>query len=98
MELLVAAVRNDDWIKGIKLKGVDQEGKEVRVKVCSFCDDLLAMIGERVEWKMVVEKVETYCRATQAKLNVGKSIGMELGRWREEGREAVEWRREAKVQ
>jgi hypothetical protein len=77
LEPILIKIRNDKQIKGILLPG--NAGDQ---KVIAFADDSNFTIKDDVSAERVLDWYRYFGRGSGAKLNMGKSKGMFLGKWK----------------
>jgi len=77
MEPLAHRIRTNPMIKGIPLPGTAETAK-----ICQYADDTNLFISDTKSVKYILELVELYGKMTGAVLNLDKTFGIWLGRWR----------------
>ena len=87
-EPMAQAVRSDDKIEGIELPAVDGYVSEARIAI--FADDTQLFHRSEKSIKRGFGILKTYCRASGAKLNMSKTKGLYIGRWKEKNPEFKE--------
>lgn len=74
-ELLGLAIKGDREIKGIQIKNHFQ-----REAVYQYADDTTWLVEDTQGIDRAIEILERYCKGSGAKVNVGKSVCMRIGR------------------
>ena len=76
-EGLACLIRNNNNLRGIATpKG------ETCVKLVQHADDTNIFIGDENEFDILENTLDTYCKGSGSKLNVHKSKGLWLGKWK----------------
>ena len=79
-EPLASSIRQNSEIKGIKLPEIFNEKKEVKLNM--FADDTQLFNKTEESIEKTFEILEIYEKASGSKINLNKTVGVYLGRWK----------------
>jgi exonuclease III len=80
-EPMAASIRCNDRIQGIKLPS-KQADTQIEVKINMFADDTQLFNGTEESISETFKTLDTYEKASGAKINTNKTKGMFIGRWK----------------
>ena len=76
-EAMACAIRADSSIAGFPLPG-----SSIRVKISQYADDTTLIVDDDTSLTRIFHVLEDYSKASGAKLNLTKCVGLWLGSWR----------------
>ncbi len=74
-EPLLAYIQNARELRGIIIPG-----REAAIKLSAFADDLLIYLASLAEWQWLEEALRLYGRASNAKVNLAKTVAFPMGK------------------
>ncbi|BFZ21637.1 hypothetical protein BsWGS_24676 [Bradybaena similaris] len=77
LETVLAAIRADTNIKGTFIQGMGEK------KLCAYADDTVLFPSTDTSITKILHTFELYGRGSGAKINVGKTTIMGLGKWKQ---------------
>ena len=81
-EPMAESIRNNNKIKGLKVPSLEPETK-FEAKISMFADDTQLFHSSESSIIEGFKVLETYCKASGAKLNLHKTKGLYIGGWKE---------------
>jgi exodeoxyribonuclease III len=97
-EPMAQSIRNSDKIEGIPMQIPNSEEK-LEVKIAMFADDTQLFHSSKKSIEEGFTILDTYCKASGAKLNLSKTKGLAFGTWKNEipKFEKIKWAQSVKA-